>query len=322
VSAISVRAPVIRPNMELDQISECFLQGYRELPVCDDGKVLGTIKHIDVLKFLLENGRIPPKRASEIMYAPINSIRETDSITQAASMMRQKNINHLVVVNDKGDMVGIVSSADVFPMLEQIKQRPPFAHEKIGASSIPLKSVVIPEVHTIKLGSTLPEVAKEMIENDTSVLIVYDKEPLGLVHVFELLKSSLPTSEPFFEIVGLEPEDKEFRDDIRREGLRTLERIAAIFPVETGKLSVKKQRKEGGRARFTMKLQLMGKERLSVEATDWDMFKALHCVLKEATRIAKREKSRLKGKRDLLGKRRAFSIKVRDGEISMGKKQI
>ncbi|MEM2974238.1 MAG: hypothetical protein QW112_01245, partial [Candidatus Micrarchaeia archaeon] len=91
---------------------------------------------------------------------------------------------------------------------------------------------------------------------------------------------------------------------------------------EEGKLSVKKQRKTGERARYTMKFQIVGKERISVDASAWDLFKALHYVLKEAAKIAKQVKAKMKGKRDRFGKLRALSIKFREGEISHGGKPI
>jgi CBS domain-containing protein len=308
--------------MSFDEISECFLQGYKELPVCDDGKVLGMLKHIDVLKYLLENGRLPPFRASEVMSVPIVSIQDDVSVAQAASVMRRGAIHHLVTIDKAGNMTGIISTADVVSMLERDKGRVPFAREKLDLSTIQLKSVITPEVYTVRPGAKLSEVANEMIEKDTSAIVVYDKEPLGLIHVFNLIKSSLPTTEPRFEIVGLDPEDKEFRDDIRREGIKALQKIEQMFAVEGGKLAIKKYSKSGSRAKYSMKFQVTGKERISVEASDWDIFKTLHYVLKEATRIAKEMKSKVKGKKYGLGKLRAFSLKVRSGDISFGGKPI
>jgi len=323
IAGLVWNAPVIRPDMKLDEISECFLQGYKELPVCEDGKVLGILKHIDILNYLLENGRIPSHRASEIMSSPVITMEEDNSLSQAASVMKQNNVHHLVVVDKSGKMTGMVSTADLAPMLERLKDRPPFVREKMGLWSIQLGTVVMHEIHTVRLGSILPEVAKEMIKNDISSLVVYDEKeekPVGLVHIFDIIRSSLPTSDIRFEIVGLDPEDKEYRDDIKREGVKALQKIDQIFPVEGGKLTVKKFRKEGSRAKYSMKFQIMGKERISVEASEWDLFKTLHQVIKEATRITKETKSKRKGKKDGYGKMRSFVVKIRKGDISFGRK--
>ncbi|MEM2974661.1 MAG: CBS domain-containing protein, partial [Candidatus Micrarchaeia archaeon] len=231
IGNIISKVPVVRPEMELEQISECFLHGYRELPVCEDSKVLGTIKHVDLLKYLLDEGRIPSRRVSDIMSSPAITITEDRSITQAASLMRENNIHHLVVVDDLGRLEGIISTADIAPMLERDKERVPFVREKMGLSSIQLKSVVVPEVYTIKPSSTLAEAANMMIEKDASTLLVFDGNPVGMVHVYDIIKASLPTSEPRFEIIGLDPVDKEFRDDIRREVVKELQKISQIFPV-------------------------------------------------------------------------------------------
>jgi CBS domain-containing protein len=321
ISKVVWKAPVLRSNMDVEEASECFLQGYRELPVCEDGKVLGTMKSVDILKFMLADGRVPSVRASEVMSSPVTTIESDNSVAQAASLMRQQNIHHLVVTDKAGTMIGVMSSSDLTPLLERNKEKLPFMREKMGLSNLQLGSLIVPEVHTTRSGTILSEVAKQMIENDTSVLIISDDSPIGLVSILDIIKASLPTAELRFEIIGLDPEDKEYRDDLRREGVKALQKIGQMFPVEGGKLDVKKYSKKGSKAKYSMRLQIFGKERISVESSEWDMFKALHQVLKEAARLAKEMKGRLKGNKGHLGKRRAFSIKVRDGDISYGGKQ-
>jgi len=321
ISKVVWKAPVLRSNMDVEEASECFLQGYRELPVCEDGKVLGTMKSIDILKFMLADGRIPSMRASEVMSSPVTTIGSDSSVAQAASLMKQQNIHHLIVTDKAGTMTGVMSTSDLTPLLERSKEKLPFMREKMGLSDLQLGSLIVPEVHTTRSGTILSEVAKQMIENDTSILVISDDSPIGLVSILDIIKASLPTAELRFEIIGLDPEDKEYRDDIRREGVKALQKIGQMFPVEGGKLDVKKYSKKGSKAKYSMKLQIFGKERISVESSEWDMFKALHQVLKEAARLAKEMKGRLKGKKGHLGKRRAFSIKVRDGDISYGGKQ-
>ena len=321
ISKVAWKAPVLRSNMNVEEASECFLQGYRELPVCEEGKVLGTMKSVDILKFMLSDGRVPSMRASDIMSSPITTIESDNSVAQAASLMKQQNIHHLIVTDKAGTMTGVMSSSDLTPLLERSKEKLPFMREKMGLSNVQLGSVTIPEVHTARSGTILSEVAKQMIENDTSILVISDDVPIGLVSILDIIKASLPTAELRFEIIGLDPEDKEYRDDLRREGVKALQKIGQMFPVEGGKLDVKKYSKKGSKAKYSMKLQVFGKERISVESSEWDMFKALHQVLKEAARLAKEMKGRLKGNKGHLGKRRAFSIKVRDGDISYGGKQ-
>lgn len=321
ISKVAWKAPVLRSNMDVEEASECFLQGYRELPVCEDGKVLGTMKSVDILKFMLSDGRVPSMRASDIMSSPVTTIESDNSVAQAASLMKQQNIHHLIVTDKAGTMTGVMSSSDLTPLLERSKEKLPFMREKMGLSNLQLGSLIVPDVHTTRSGTILSEVAKQMIENDTSILVISDDSPIGLVSILDIIKASLPTAELRFEIIGLDPEDKEYRDDLRREGVKALQKIGQIFPVEGGKLDVKKYSKKGSKAKYSMKLQVFGKERISVEASEWDMFKALHQVLKEAVKLAKEMKGRLKGQKGHLGKRRAFSIKVRDGDISFGGKQ-
>jgi hypothetical protein len=61
---------------------------------------------------------------------------------------------------------------------------------------------------------------------------------------------------------------------------------------------------------------------MTVDASSWDLFKTLHYVLKEVTRIAKQEKAKIKGKRDGYGKRRSLSFRMKEGEFSPGGKPL
>ena len=63
----------------------------------------------------------------------------------------------------------------------------------------------------------------------------------------------------------------------------------------------------------------MGKETITVTGFAWNLFKALHYVIKEATRIAKGEKARTKGKKRGNGPKRAFAVRLRSGEFAPGK---
>jgi CBS domain-containing protein len=314
VASFIWHAPVLRPGMELDQITEAFLEGYRELAVCDDGKIIGVLKHVDLLNFMLKEGRVPPRRVSEVMSSPIISVTPTTGIAQAAALMRKEGMHHLAVV-EGSNLVGMISIADILPLLERTKDKLPFARERMGMDSIQLKSVAVSEVLTIREGAFITEAASEMVKRDASTLVVYEGRPLGIISVIDILRASLPSVEPPLEIVGLPAEDVDLRDDIHGEMIRLLKRVEKYMPITHARLLIKKYKKKGENSKWSLKFMITGKKTINVDASDWVIFKALHFIKEEVEKIAMQEKDRTKGKRSRLGKKRSLSARKQTGEF-------
>ncbi|MDT7875331.1 MAG: CBS domain-containing protein [Sulfolobus sp.] len=80
--------------------------------VVDNGKPVGIITERDIVKGIGKGKKLDSK-AEEIMTSSLITIREDSPITGALALMRQFNIRHLPVVNDKGELTGIISIRDV-----------------------------------------------------------------------------------------------------------------------------------------------------------------------------------------------------------------
>ena len=80
--------------------------------VVDNGKPVGIITERDIVKGI-GKGKKLDSRAEEIMTSSLITVREDSPITGALALMRQFNIRHLPVVNDKGELTGIISIRDV-----------------------------------------------------------------------------------------------------------------------------------------------------------------------------------------------------------------
>jgi len=312
-------APTLTRDMPIEEVAKRFAHGYRDLPVCDDSKVIGVLRHTDLLKELLNEGRIPPLRVSEIMSAPLISIDVKTSVAQASALMRKNNIHHLSVM-ENGKFLGIISTADVAPLTEKTFDKVPFVREKLGANTIEVKTVLpsVPKVYTISETARLAEAVKIIIENDIFSLVVFNKEPLGLVHSVDIIRASVSEAQPFIEIVGLEDEDKEYRDAVRAELAKLVQRVERSIPIETAKLTIKKHRKSGiSRSKYSLRFVITGKRRITVDAFAWDLFKALHYIKEEVEKIAKGEKERLQGKKTPFLKRLSAAIQL--GDLFPGK---
>ena len=88
------------------------------IPIVDrQGVPIGIVSESDLL--LDERRTDGPKDAiaSEVMTSPVITIASDASRSQAARLMRERNIRRLVVVDERGRIAGIVSRSDLLGLL-------------------------------------------------------------------------------------------------------------------------------------------------------------------------------------------------------------
>jgi CBS domain-containing protein len=103
-------------------------QGFRRLPIISDGKVIGIITTMDIIRFF-GTGKVFKHLQSKTIIQVLNtpaleiSTREVTTITpnadvgQAAKLMRDKNIGAIPVV-EKEKLVGMITERDFFKLIE------------------------------------------------------------------------------------------------------------------------------------------------------------------------------------------------------------
>ena len=78
--------------------------------VVESGKVLGIVTERDVLHKIVADGQDPGKtRVREIMTSPALSISLTTTVDEAAALMRDHHIRHLVVLDEHGALIGMLA---------------------------------------------------------------------------------------------------------------------------------------------------------------------------------------------------------------------
>lgn len=83
------------------------------LPVCDKGKVAGIMSERDVIYRLKSDGAaMLDWQVERIMTAPAITIERDTQVMSALSLMTQRRIRHLPVV-EEGRIVGLVSIGDL-----------------------------------------------------------------------------------------------------------------------------------------------------------------------------------------------------------------
>lgn len=79
----------------------------------------GIITSIDIVDKIVAQQRDPSKtKVCEIMKSPIITVNSDMLLSECAAKMKEARIHHLPVVNDRGDIVGMISSTDFLIVAE------------------------------------------------------------------------------------------------------------------------------------------------------------------------------------------------------------
>uniref|UniRef100_A0A7C3F566 CBS domain-containing protein n=1 Tax=Candidatus Methanomethylicus mesodigestus TaxID=1867258 RepID=A0A7C3F566_9CREN len=93
--------------------------GVASVLVRKKGEPVGIVTLKDILFRVVSEGKDPEKvRVEEVMSSPLITINEKEPVKRALEMMDQHNVHRLLVVDDKGKVVGLavetLISGDVF----------------------------------------------------------------------------------------------------------------------------------------------------------------------------------------------------------------
>ena len=83
------------------------------VPVSDGGKVVGLITDRDIVLRIVAKGGALDTPVSEVMTEGVETCLEGDSVADAAAKMGNHQIRRLVVLNESGNLAGILSLGDI-----------------------------------------------------------------------------------------------------------------------------------------------------------------------------------------------------------------
>jgi len=115
----------VRPDLSIDAVTQLFVEsGLKAVPVVDDqGVLLGIVSESEVLLdvYAQESGKgksaldeaTRPRSVSDVMIPFAFTLPETAPVTRAAAVMAFEGTYRVTVVSAEGEVVGILSAADI-----------------------------------------------------------------------------------------------------------------------------------------------------------------------------------------------------------------
>ena len=115
VQEIMNRSPeVTNPNKNLREISyEMLNSGVQQLPVVDNGKIVGILTTYDMWKQYENKTTVEGLTVGDVMNTTIVKINPNDKIRPAAELFADGRFKTIPVVSESGDLEGTVTAFDI-----------------------------------------------------------------------------------------------------------------------------------------------------------------------------------------------------------------
>lgn len=82
--------------------------------IMKDDRPVGIVTEKDLIAKIVARDRIPSSvKVSEIMSSPLITIKPNTSVREAANLMIKKGIRRLPIVNNSGQLIGIITDNDI-----------------------------------------------------------------------------------------------------------------------------------------------------------------------------------------------------------------
>lgn len=127
-----------------------------------------------------ESSTAPITPVGEIMSERLETINLLNTAQEAAIKMSDKNVSSLVVLDDNGRAVGIISERDLTRRV---------CTKDIPSSSVTIENVISSPVKTVPSETPIDELADVMVRNKVRHMVVVDKnqEPVGIISATDIV---------------------------------------------------------------------------------------------------------------------------------------
>ncbi|WP_285906195.1 CBS domain-containing protein [Pseudodesulfovibrio pelocollis] len=131
-------------------------------------------------------------RVKDLMTTPVFSLRETDSLQSARSLMDLQRIRHIPIVTVDNIFAGLVTHRDVLAAtISGLAEMDPETQSEIDAG-IPIKEIMRSDIKTVDENSSLRIAAQTLLNHKYGCLpVVHDGQLRGILTEADFLRLTI-----------------------------------------------------------------------------------------------------------------------------------
>lgn len=258
----------------------------------------GVIYINDFIKFIKPN--FEKIKVREVMSDDFITVRRFDTIAKALSLMKKTGTDRVIVVDENGKVIGVLTGKDVIDRVISPRKRARMGDvsgEKEKTLSIMVESIMSSPPICVKAMDSVAEVIDLMAENRiSSVVVEKDGIPEGIVMKRDVLEYYLKLQEKKELAVQFILQNVEIDDFDRENILKDIERFLRKYNQYLGNTNVyvylKKQRIHyRNLPLITAKVKVWSDKGLFMATGEsWGIEFALHVALEKLEREVQKEK--------------------------------
>jgi len=101
-------------EMTLREVAAMMRDGdMGSIPVVENGKLVGIVTDRDIVVRAVAEGRDASVPIGEVMTTEVFSVQENDFVFEAIRLMGDRQVRRVPIINETGELVGIIAMADV-----------------------------------------------------------------------------------------------------------------------------------------------------------------------------------------------------------------
>jgi CBS domain-containing protein len=174
VSAVMKPAPSVDRHEDVRETARLLVEGDVKIaPVYEGEKLYGIVTVDQILEAVLDS--LDAITVGQIATEDVIGIGETESVGRAINRLRENGVSRLPVLDDEGDLVGVVTTNDIVEFVVRDQERQG-SGDRAGdidrMLDIPVYDIMSNPVVTAANDETAQTVVQRMFDNDVSGLVV------------------------------------------------------------------------------------------------------------------------------------------------------
>ncbi|WP_423792960.1 CBS domain-containing protein [Methanocaldococcus indicus] len=237
----------------LDAVCEMVESGLRAVPIVNKyGVLVGIVTDYDIMNRASKSKLLKDIEVKKLMTRHPITIYEYESIGKARALMRDNNIGRLIVLDEEGKPVGIVTEEDILKKVFKPKRRMgagDLKGEKVPRMGQPVKLIMSTPLISIEPEASVADAARMMKEYSIRGLPVIKGDKLrGIITRHDIVKYLADLKKGAMIEVEIHGElDKDVEDLAKRiiatEVKKMVKHAGKIHWI---KINIKKERDKGG----------------------------------------------------------------------------